>query len=199
MFNQVFIVMTDLSQVIERFIKNRGNVPVDFKVEMSKYNQYFVSIYVDWSRMDKNNPNFDQSYYDLFGRDGTGFIAALVPRKIQTKYFTPILKEIVNLLDLKRDSWKLGYLIKNYEYIENYEPKIKEAIEGTSFPTTRFEFTGDWDEPHIRILFGNKEFKVGSSDPSLSRENTKKFEEELEINLSGILDLSSFRFAFTNN
>ena len=29
--------------------------------------------------------------------------------------------------------------------------------------------------------------------------STKKFEEELEINLSGILDLSSFRFSFTNS
>lgn len=199
MFNRVFIVMADLSQIIEKFIKKRIDVPVDFKVEKSKYNQFFVSIYVDWSKMDKNNPNFDQSYYDLFERDGTGFIAALVSRKIQKKYFTPILRELEVSLDLKGDWYKIGYLLKNYEYIENYEPKIKEAIEGTSFPLTRFEFTGDWDDPHIRILFGNKEFKVGSSDPSLSREFTKKFEEELEINLSGILDLSSFRFAFTNN
>ena len=187
--------MQDLSKQITRAIKRDADVPVDFKIEFSKYNQYFVSIYVDWSRMDKNNPNFDQSYYDLFEPASKGFIMALVPTKVQKLYFTPVLRDLEDALDLKsRDSWKIGYLIKNYEYIENYEPKIQEAIEGTSFPTTKFEFTGDWDSPHIRILFRNKEFKVGGN----TREFMNKFEEELKINLSGILDLSSFRFSFTN-
>lgn len=195
MLNQVFIVMKDFSKQIEKTIKRVADVPVDFKVEISKYNQYFVSIYVDWARMDKNNPNFDQSYYDLFERDGKGFIMAFVPTKVQNKYFNPVFRDLEEVLDLKqRDAWKVGYLIKNYEYIENYEPKIQEAIEGTSFPTTKFEFTGDWSEPHIRLLFRNKEFKVGGD----SREYMNKFEEEFRINLSGILDLSSFRFGFTN-
>jgi len=185
------MVMEDFSSELETALKSIKDIPFDFEVTKSLVG-YNITIMVDWSKMDKNSPNYDPKYRELFLPTGAGMFQRFSAKRFE-KYFTEMMHDLTDVLGFNTRMITYGYHFINYEYLEKFEPIIQEAINGTSCPDTIFEFEADWDSPEVKIIFASSNFSPLDNSTHL---NYKKFQEELKINLSGILDLSSYSLGY---
>lgn len=175
--------MEDYSKIIYSFFKRRGDYPFEFNVYKVDDKRYNIVIMVDVSKMDKNGPNYDENYRKLFEYSGSGMFKTLSKSVLVDKYLTKMASEIETILGLWKNAIDFGYNYKNYEYLDNIDNLVQEAIKKTSYPEAQLEITADWDKPFIKFIFRNVI-------------DHQKFKKELEINLSGIIDLSSYHFVF---
>ena len=53
---------------------------------------------------------------------------------------------------------RIWFDFKNYNYLNKISDDIKEAIKKTKFPQTQFRFETEFDEPGIKMRFGNFPF-----------------------------------------
>jgi hypothetical protein len=53
------------------------------------------------------------------------------------------------------DNIRLWYDFKNYNYLNKVSDDIKDAIKKTKFPQTQFRFETEFDDPNIKMRFGN--------------------------------------------
>lgn len=174
--------MSNLLKIIQDRFKVAGkNFPFEFRIEETKPNDFSFIVMVDCSRVDINSPNYDADYDNLFKKKRKEAFWFMESYNYYSDY---VLKNVVGLYEaLQPANFKISpaYEFKNYEYMDSFEPLIEEAIKHTSYPDVKFEFEGRYDNPRIAIRF--------IFTPYVLKE---KFLEELEINLSGVLDINAY-------
>lgn len=180
--------MADFSKLIYKLFKSWGKPPVEFKVQTNDERLYHVIIIIDASKMDKNGPNYDKSYRKMFDYSGSGVFKTLSPSNVVFDYFSPYIREIEDGLELYKNSIQFGYNFENYSYLDNFEPLIDEAIKETAYPQVLYQFNADYSHPFLKLTFYN-----------LSNVNRNEFFEQLSINLSGVIDLSSYNITYSSS
>jgi hypothetical protein len=63
------------------------------------------------------------------------------------------MKRLLSIGD--NNNIRLWYDFKNYNYLNKVSDDIKEAIKKTKFPQTQFRFETEFDEPSVKMRFGN--------------------------------------------
>ena len=180
--------MPNYSKIIEKvFKKKQGKCPVSFRVHTNDERQYYVIIMVDISRMDKNGPNYDENYRKLFQYSGEGMFKSLSDSNVVSEYFNPYKRDIEQGLNLWEKAIQFGYNYENYSYFDKFEVLIDEAIKGTAYPDVLFQFSTEFSRPFVNLMFYN-----------IMTIDKNKFMEQLSINLSGVIDLTSYEIFWSS-
>jgi len=125
----------------------------------------WVGIVVDTSKYDKNSKNYDEEYFNKIYSKPKGFFKS---RTWKLGDFVNTMKRLL-LID---DNIRLWYDFKNYNYLNKVSDDIKDAIKKTKFPQTQFRFETEFDEPSIKMRFGNF--------PAMDRNRFSEFIDELK-------------------
>ena len=155
----------------------------EFTMEEQSGEKYLILV-VDCPKMDKNSGEFDEEYYK-------GLIRTR-PQGVQiwindSKW--PILnvtKDIEKFFNVKLF---VSYSFKNYDYLDDINEIIKEAVLKSSRPEVDAEFNAEWDNPKIGLVLHNFEMNVHSANTI--------YQEELQNMLSDRIDLSQYRLITT--
>ena len=148
---------------------------VEFDIE-THYNEPYLTLVVDWSKMDKNNPNFDSSYRQTIytekpeGHQGIWFSSPLSKiDKINTD-----LEKFFNIEP------RSAFKFTNYDFLKPIQEKIRGAVKKSEFPHLHFEFRGDANKPLIEACFYNFDSKRGKEKYQMLELYVKEIEEILD-------------------
>jgi hypothetical protein len=144
----------------------------------------FLVLVVDCPKMDKNSGEFDEEYYKGLVKERPQDTQIWIS---DSKW--PILnvtKDIEKFFNIKL---LVGYNFKNYDYLNDIEGILKEAVLKSSRPEVDVEFNAEWDSPKIGLVFHNFEMNVHSANII--------YKEELQNMLSNRIDLSQYRLVTT--
>jgi hypothetical protein len=159
------------------------NPKYEFIIEEHSGDKFLVLV-VDCPKMDKNSGEFDEEYYKGLVRER--------PQGVQiwiSDSKSPILnvtKEIEKFFGI---NLRVGYNFKNYNYLDDIDSIIKDAVLTSSRPNVDAEFSAEWDNPKINLVFHNFEMNVHSAN--------KIYQQELQDILGDRVDLSQYILATT--
>ena len=148
---------------------------VEFDIEIH-HNEPYLMLVVDWSKMDKNSPNFDNSYREKIYKER--------PEGHQGLWIVQPLSKIdrVNIEIEKFFNVQLRSAFKftNYDFLDSIEKKIRSAVKKSEFPKLHFEFRGDANTPIIEACFYNFDLKKGKEKYQTLNLYVKELEEILD-------------------
>lgn len=126
-----------------------SNKEWEFKIDVNSNEDIFLVLVVDCEKMDKNSGKFDQEYYDSLTRRYKSL--SNIMRFISGHYgvITNITEDIEKFFDLKIKPW---FSYKNYEYIDNIEEQIRNAVKESSQPNVEASFSGSGESPTLRLI-----------------------------------------------
>jgi hypothetical protein len=141
----------------------------------------WVGIVVDISRYDKNSKNYDEEYFNKIYSKPKGFFQS---RTWKLGEFINTMKRLLSIGD--NNNIRIWFDFKNYNYLNKVSDDIKDAIKKTKFPQTQFRFETEFDEPSIKMRFGNF--------PAMDRNRFSEFIDELNQLVD--YDLDVYRWSY---
>lgn len=177
-----------LKNNIIKFAKKRaGRNDIEFDVKSFEgHSDPYLLIIVDVSKTDKNSPNFDQGYYDfLTYHKKSDFL------KIGN-VLSPIISELHKYMGVKIGHRGL-FEFKNYEYLNEIEDKINQAISKSSHPDVEVEFDAEWEIPFVILKFYNVPYELYSNE----NKEMNDFIHEIETLVGPKFTLDSYRHHVT--
>jgi len=166
-------------------LKYAHMVKPNYEFTMEEHNgEKYLILVVDCPKMDKNSGEFDEEYYK-------GLIRTR-PQGAQiwindSKW--PILNVTKDIEKFFNVNLLVGYSFKNYDYLDDINEIIKEAVLKSSRPEVDAEFNAEWDNPKIGLVLHNFEMNVHSANTI--------YKEELQNMLGNRIDLSQYQLITT--
>jgi hypothetical protein len=124
---------------------------LDLRVELTDDKRPYLVLTVDCMKMDKNSGKFSQSYFN--------FVTDAEKEKPKGFYLdfgrsvlTPIINDFKKFMNIDLHSW---FNYKNYDYIDDIESRIEDAIKKSSYPEIVIGFRGSGDNPKLSLSFYN--------------------------------------------
>ena len=155
----------------------------EFIIEGNNEDKFLILI-VDCPKMDKNSGEFDEEYYKGLVKTRPQGLRVWIN---DSKWpIVNVTKEIEKFFNIKL---RVGYNFKNYDYLDDIEEIIKDAILKSSRPKIDAEFSADWDSPKIGLVLHNFIMDVNSANIT--------YQEELQNILGNRIDLSQYRLITT--
>jgi hypothetical protein len=155
----------------------------EFIIEENNGNKFLVLV-VDCPKMDKNSGEFDEEYYKGLVKEKPQNVGIWIN---DSRW--PILNVTKDIEKFFGINLQVGYSFKNYDYLNDIENIIKEAVLKSSRPEVDAEFNADWDHPKIGLVLRNFQMNVNSSNFI--------YREELQNILGDRIDLSQYRLITT--
>jgi len=144
---------------------------VEFDIEVH-HNEPYLMLVVDWSKMDKNSPNFDESYRKKIYKER--------PENYEGIWISQPLNKIININNeiykFFNVELKAAYKFVNYSFLEPIEKKIRKAVTESELPHLEFEFRGDANKPILDACF----YKFNSESDKKKYPNLGLFVKDLE-------------------
>jgi len=144
----------------------------------------FLVLVVDCPKMDKNSGEFDEEYYKGLVKERPQDVQIWIS---DSKW--PILNVTKDIQKFFSVNLREGFNFKNYDYLDDIDGIIKEAVLKSSRPNVDVEFKAEWDRPKIQLVFHNFEMNVNSAN--------KIYQEELQGILGNRVDLSQYTLSTT--
>lgn len=181
--SQLIFLTDNLKKTIINFVtKKIGRDDLKFKVQLH-HEKIYIIVVVDCLKMDKNTPQFDESYFRFMTREDEDR-----PLGINFGWESGFLDKITKKF-YKGTGIKLythfGY--ENYEYTDEMRKKIQNAVNRSSCPEVQVEFSGSGERPKLTLGFYNV--------PTAEMNEQSKFQdfiEELETIMENKIDLHAY-------
>ena len=142
----------------------------------------WVGIVIDVSRYDKNSKKYDEEYFNKIYSEPKGFFQS---RTWKLGEFINTMKRLLSIDET--NNVKRWFDFKNYNHLDKVSDDIKDAIKKTKFPQTQFRFETEFDEPIIKMRFGNF--------PNMDRVPFSEFLDELKQLVD--YDLDVYRWVYS--
>ena len=174
------MLQKDKKIAVEKYINTMSKkTGIEYKHTQENGDDW-IGIVVDLSKYDKNSKNYDEEYFNKIYSKPKGFF------KSKTWRLGELVNTMKRLLSIDSNI-KIFFDFKNYDYINKVSDDIKKAIKKTKFPQTQFKFEGEYDEPSVKMRFGN--FSV------MERGTFSEFLDELKQLVDYDLDVYSWVYS----
>ena len=174
------MLQTEKKIAVEKYINTMSKkTGIEYKHTQESGDDW-IGIVVDLSKYDKNSKNYDEEYFNKIYSKPKGFF------KSKTWRLGEFVNTMKRLLSIDSNI-KIFFDFKNYDYTNKVSDDIKKAIKKTKFPQTQFKFEGEYDEPSIKMRFGN--FSV------MERGTFSEFLDELKQLVDYDLDVYSWVYS----
>jgi hypothetical protein len=140
----------------------------------------WITIVVDVSKYDKNSKNYDEEYFNKIHSVPKGFFKS---RTWKLGEFVNMMKKLLSI----DDNIKISFEFKNYNHLNKISDDIEDVIKKTKFPQTQFRFETEFDEPIIKMRFGNF--------PNMDRGLFSEFLDELKQLIDYDIDIYTWVYS----
>jgi hypothetical protein len=174
--------MNRLDKAVLSYITTTSNLnDVDLRIEEYDGAKWIIA-YIDWSKLDKNGPNYNPEYREKITmesrrKNAMGFV-------FSSKTFLESAHNEAKKFFGEDIKYHLAFIPKNYDYIKSIEKTIQEKTKLID-PEAEIGFTNDQDRATPILRVSTKEY---NSTPNYFKE----FFDELQSELEGQIDLSSY-------
>jgi len=183
--------MNSIEKLLINYIKKVLKVPEDVEVNISEMDKGYrdgrLTFNVDLSKIDKNSGSYDDNYATLFRKPKLKGIRAFTyawSNKIERT-----IDEFKKITGSENDMYYyIDTNLINYDYLENVDEKIKQAISRLLVLNVELEWEKDGNNPHIKLLFTNftkDEFS-----------NTDEFKSQHQNILGTDVDLNEYTLSY---
>lgn len=169
--------MDKFAKLFKKYIDLNFKSPVEYSVE---HNDGKLTIWeiVDISKADLNHANYDPSYRKIFyPKRPKGAHIFIVD---ENSRLNKIKEDLRKFFKLDIDFWT-GFKPINYDYLDNIENKIKEAVKENDYPNIEVEFKGNL--PKIALLFSNLPDELKERENMTEYLNNLKLYTKLKYNI----------------
>ena len=184
----------EFKRAIVDFAKQKfGRDDLDLKVEVTDDKILYLVLTIDCMKIDKNSGKFDQSYFNFVTNANKerpkGFFL-----DFDSNVLSPVINDFKKFMNIKIKPW---FNYKNYDYIDEIETIIEDAIKNSSHPEIEIGFRGGGDNPKLSLSFYNVTSEMMNNTGNINRGNGvfDTYIEELN-ELSG-LDLNQYAIGRT--
>ena len=123
---------------------------IEFDIE-THHNEPYLMIVVDWSKMDRNSTNFDESYRKkIYTERPEGHEGIWISNPLSK--IDKINTEISKFFNIELRS---AFKFTNYDFLEPIQEKIRNAVKKSELPHLEFDFRGDSSKPILEACFYN--------------------------------------------
>jgi hypothetical protein len=162
-----------------------GRDDLDLRVEITDDKRPYIVLTVDCMKMDKNSGKFDQSYFNFVTNANREKPKGLF-LDFGSSIFTPIIGDFRKFMNIDLHSW---FNYKNYDYIDDIESRIEDAVKKSSYPEIEIGFHGRGENPKLSLTFYNVPTEF-MEDNNKGEKHHEKYVQELN-QLTG-LDLNQY-------
>jgi hypothetical protein len=185
--------------IIEFTKKKLGRDDLDLRVELTDDKRPYLVLTVDCMKMDKNGGQFDKSYYDFVTNAHREKPKGLF-LDFGSNVLSPVLDDFQKFMNIKIEPW---FSYKNYDYIDDIENKIEEAVKKSSHPDIEINFRGRGDNPKLSLSFYNVSSEMMNNTGNINKggntnRNNGVFDDYIEeLNQLTGLDLNQYSISRT--
>lgn len=179
---------TGEKNAVLKYANRKYNGIYDFRFEGNMDD--WLGLFVDCSKLDKNNPNYDSEYAEPLLKEK--------PKKTGVIFFSrknvldDIKKEVREYMDVKiPDTY---FWFKNYDYIDDIERRVQEVTKNMAEPFNQIkpEFSVDQNNPKLKLTLYNIPSKGMDNYKDTTSEYKKKFNE-----IDNTIDLDQYSISIT--
>jgi hypothetical protein len=142
-----------------------GRDDLDLRVEITDDKRPYIVLTVDCMKMDKNSGKFDQSYFNFVTNANREKPKGLF-LDFGSSIFTPIIDDFRKFMNIDLHSW---FNYKNYDYIDDIESRIEDAIKKSSYPEIEIGFHGRGESPKLSLSFYNVPTEIMNNTGNINR------------------------------
>jgi hypothetical protein len=189
----------EFKKAIVDFAKQKfGRDDLDLRVELTDDKRPYLVLTVDCMKMDKNSGEFDQSYFNFVTNAHREKPKGLF-LDFGSNVLSPVLNDFQKFMNIKIEPW---FSYKNYDYIDDIENKIEEAVKKSSHPDIEINFRGRGDDPKLSLSLYNVSAEMMNNTGNINRGNTGRGDGVFDVYIEELnqltgLDLNQYSISRT--